>query len=57
MTYPSADTSKPIILYYTGDGGFNSFSTEFAKHFNEKDAFMNSTKPFQGKVGRKSLAV
>lgn len=36
MTYPSADTSKPIILYYTGDGGFNSFSTEFAKHFNEK---------------------
>ena len=36
MTYASADTSKPIIIYYTGDGGFNSFSTEFAKQFNSK---------------------
>lgn len=36
MTFASADTSKPIILYYTGDGGFNSFSTEFAQHFNSK---------------------
>src|SRR5215831_4222340 len=32
----SADTLKPIVLYYTGDGGFNSFSNEFAKHFNAK---------------------
>src|SRR5438552_17469967 len=36
MTYASADTSKPIIIYYTGDGGFNSFSTGFAKQFNIK---------------------
>ena len=36
MTYVSADSSKPIIIYYTGDGGFNSFSTEFAKQFNSK---------------------
>jgi type IV secretory pathway VirJ component len=35
-TYPSADTSKPIIIYYTGDGGFNSFSTAFAKQFNSR---------------------
>jgi type IV secretory pathway VirJ component len=35
-TYSSQDTSKPVILYYTGDGGFNSFSTEFAEHFNAK---------------------
>jgi type IV secretory pathway VirJ component len=36
MTYISSDTSKPIILYYTGDGGFNSFSTKFVQHFNTK---------------------
>jgi type IV secretory pathway VirJ component len=36
MIYVSADTSKPIIIYYTGDGGFNSFSTEFAKQLNSK---------------------
>jgi type IV secretory pathway VirJ component len=36
MTYASVDTSKPIIIYYTGDGGFNSFSTGFAKQFNSK---------------------
>jgi len=34
MTYVSADTSKPIVFYYTGDGGFNSFSTGFVKRFN-----------------------
>src|SRR6476620_6645813 len=36
MTYASADTSKPIIIYYTGDGGFNSFSTGFVKQLNSK---------------------
>src|SRR3954464_10673596 len=36
MTYTSEDTSKPIIVYYTGDGGFNYFSTGFAKQFNNK---------------------
>jgi type IV secretory pathway VirJ component len=36
MTLSSSDTSKPIILYYTGDGGFNTFSTDFAKDFNSK---------------------
>ncbi|MGN6616401.1 MAG: AcvB/VirJ family lysyl-phosphatidylglycerol hydrolase [Ilyomonas sp.] len=30
------DTSKPVIVYYTGDGGFNSFSTSFAKQLNSK---------------------
>jgi type IV secretory pathway VirJ component len=42
MTYASADSSKPIIIYYTGDGGFNSFSTEFAKQFNSKGYFVVS---------------
>lgn len=28
------DTSKPVIIYYSGDGGFNSFSTTFAKQLN-----------------------
>ncbi len=36
MAYASADASKPIIIYYTGDGGFNSFSTVFAKQLNDK---------------------
>src|SRR3954451_8271489 len=36
MTYSSSDTSKPIVLYYTGDGGFNSFSSQFVQHFNSK---------------------
>ena len=36
MTYASADTSKPIIIYYTGGGGFNSFSTGLVKQLNSK---------------------
>lgn len=28
------DTSKPLIIYFTGDGGFNSFSTGFAKQLS-----------------------
>jgi type IV secretory pathway VirJ component len=36
MTYVSADMSKPIVIYYTGDGGFNSFSAGFAKQLNSK---------------------
>ncbi|MBD0377100.1 MAG: hypothetical protein ICV51_15915 [Flavisolibacter sp.] len=31
----SNDISKPLILYITGDGGFNSFSTAFMNELNK----------------------
>ncbi len=35
-TFGSADMSKPIVLYISGDGGFNSFSTSFVQQWNSK---------------------
>ncbi|MBD0366950.1 MAG: hypothetical protein ICV53_12715 [Flavisolibacter sp.] len=31
----SNDINKPLILYITGDGGFNSFSTAFMNELNK----------------------
>jgi len=33
-TLGSKDMSKPLVLYITGDGGFNSFSKTFMKQWN-----------------------
>ncbi len=33
-TLGSKDASKPLVLYISGDGGFNSFSTSFVKQWN-----------------------
>lgn len=33
-TLGSNDRSKPLVLYITGDGGFNSFSKTFMKQWN-----------------------
>src|SRR3954468_6994553 len=53
--YPSADTTKPLIFYISGDGGFNKFSTSFMQSLNKegyaviglnaKDYFWNKKKP------------
>lgn len=32
--YSSADTTKPLVFYISGDGGFNKFSTEFMQTLN-----------------------
>ena len=37
--YSSADTTKPILFYISGDGGFNKFSTSFMSGY---DAYFGS---------------
>jgi type IV secretory pathway VirJ component len=53
--YSSTDTTKPIIFYISGDGGFNKFSTSFMQTLNKqgyaviglnsKDYFWTQRKP------------
>lgn len=53
--HPGADTTKPLIFYISGDGGFNKFSTSFMQSLNKegyavtgldaKDYFWNKKKP------------
>jgi type IV secretory pathway VirJ component len=53
--YRSTDTTKPIIFYISGDGGFNKFSTSFMQTLNKqgypviglnaKDYFWTQKKP------------
>jgi type IV secretory pathway VirJ component len=53
--YSSADTTKPLIFYISGDGGFNKFSTSFMQKLNKqgyavigldaKDYFWHKKKP------------
>jgi len=53
--YSSADTTKPLIFYISGDGGFNKFSTSFMQALNQqgyaviglnaKDYFWEKKKP------------
>lgn len=33
--YSNPDTSKPLIFYISGDGGFNKFSTSFMQNLNK----------------------
>src|SRR6201987_4559275 len=54
-SYASVDTTKPLIFYISGDGGFNKFSTSFMQSLNKegyavigldaKDYFWNKKKP------------
>lgn len=34
--YGSADTTRPLIFYISGDGGFNKFSTSFMQTLNKQ---------------------
>ena len=34
--YNSTDTTKPLIFYISGDGGFNKFSTSFMQALNKQ---------------------
>ncbi len=34
--FSSTDTSKPVLFYITGDGGWNKFSNAFVQHLNDK---------------------
>jgi len=53
--YASTDTTKPLIFYISGDGGFNKFSTSFMQSLNKegyavigldaKDYFWNKKRP------------
>jgi type IV secretory pathway VirJ component len=53
--HSSADTSKPLIFYISGDGGFNKFSSSFMQILNKqgyaviglnaKDYFWSKKKP------------
>lgn len=53
--YSNADSTKPLIYYITGDGGFNKFSTSFMQALNKqgyavigldaKDYFWNKKTP------------
>jgi type IV secretory pathway VirJ component len=53
--YANTDTTKPLIFYISGDGGFNKFSTSFMQSLNRegyavigldaKDYFWNKKKP------------
>jgi len=55
--YASTDTTKPLIFYISGDGGFNKFSTSFMKSLNKegyaviglnaKDYFWDKKKPVE----------
>jgi type IV secretory pathway VirJ component len=38
LTYKNADTTKPLIFYLSGDGGFNKFSVSFMQALN-KDGY------------------
>jgi type IV secretory pathway VirJ component len=58
--YSSTDTTKPIIFYISGDGGFNKFSTSFMQTLNKqgyaviglnaKDYFWTQKKPKEAAV-------
>jgi type IV secretory pathway VirJ component len=53
--YANADSTKPLIFYISGDGGFNKFSTSFMQTLNKqgyavigldaKDYFWHKKKP------------
>src|SRR5216110_2529670 len=53
--HSNADTTKPLIFYISGDGGFNKFSTSFMQSLNKegyavigldaKDYFWNKKRP------------
>ena len=53
--YASSDTTKPLVFYISGDGGFNKFSTSFMQSLNKqgyaviglnaKDYFWSKKKP------------
>ena len=53
--YASTDTTKPLLFYISGDGGFNKFSTSFMQSLNKegyavigldaKDYFWNKKRP------------
>jgi len=53
--YSSPDTTKPLLFYISGDGGFNKFSTSFMQTLNKqgyaviglnaKDYFWSQKKP------------
>jgi len=53
--YASTDTTKPMVFYISGDGGFNKFSTSFMQSLNKagyaviglnaKDYFWSKKKP------------
>jgi type IV secretory pathway VirJ component len=53
--HASTDTTKPLIFYISGDGGFNKFSTSFMQSLNKegyavigldaKDYFWNKKRP------------
>ena len=34
--FSGSDTSKPVLFYITGDGGWNKFSTAFVQNLNNK---------------------
>jgi len=34
--YASSDTTKPLVFYISGDGGFNKFSTSFMQSLNKQ---------------------
>jgi type IV secretory pathway VirJ component len=58
--YSSPDTTKPIIFYISGDGGFNKFSTSFMQTLNKqgyaviglnaKDYFWTQKKPKEAAI-------
>jgi type IV secretory pathway VirJ component len=53
--HPGADTTKPLVFYISGDGGFNKFSSSFMQALNKegyaviglnaKDYFWDKKKP------------
>src|SRR5436190_13946887 len=53
--YSGMDTTKPLVFYISGDGGFNKFSTSFMQSLNKegyavigldaKDYFWNKKRP------------
>jgi type IV secretory pathway VirJ component len=55
-----ADTSKPLVVYLSGDGGVNSFSKSLCRQFNEKRypvVLFNSEKYFWDKKTPAQAAV
>src|SRR5258708_33172714 len=56
-SYSSSDTTKPLIFYISGDGGFNKFSNSFMQTLNKqgyavigldaKDYFWHKKKPLE----------
>jgi type IV secretory pathway VirJ component len=63
--YPSSDTSRSLIFYITGDGGFNKFSNGFMQSLNKagyavigldaKDYFWNKKKPEEAAAAFEAL--